>query len=62
MLKRNINNYLLIYLLRSIIFSLLSFAPFFNCEICCGYNPDETHDLPTGRVVIVFIVLQKRVV
>ena len=41
MLKRNINNYLLIYLRISILFSLLSFPQFINCEICNGANPPD---------------------
>ena len=40
MLKRNINNYLLIYLLRSILFSLLSFPQFINCDTCHADSPN----------------------
>ena len=40
MLERNMNNYLLIYLLRSILFSLFCFSKFINCQACSGDRPD----------------------
>jgi len=49
MLKRNINNYLLIYLLRSILFSLLSFPQFINCETCSGANPPDINSPNFGE-------------
>ena len=40
MMERNINNYLLIYLIRLIIFTIFCFSKFINCETCGGDPPN----------------------